>query len=546
MFCISQKLTILVPENHFRIDETNLLILSHLKDVESYNDLSNYEEITLSLNQVEYHFNTKPNYLGFKDSYQVSNSSIQFVLYFTQLPIISIDTQNNIIDEPKVHANFIYADSEQVLTSDIGIEIRGASSQGYPKKTYDLEFWEDNTGQETKNVKFGNLRSDDDWILDALYNEPLRLRSYIANKIWLDMHTPHYINSESNAKAGADVNYVEMFLNGIYNGIYNISEQIDQKQLKLKSYNGTIRGELYKGISWGASTFESLPSYNNSSRIWGGYEMKSPNDDETTDWENLYQFTNFVLNSSNSDFNDNIWNKFNYDNYTDYFIFLNLLRAADNTGKNIYLAKYTTNGSYFYIPWDLDGCFGTIYNGTNQNITNDILTNGLFDRVIKLNPNNYSNTISSKWFEYRNTILKENNLISKIENQYQYLLDNKIYEREKLIYSNYSFGQQDVTYMIDWLYNRLSFLDTYFGGLLSTKDIETHKTNNFVYPNPTNDRIYLSTTNQTTENAYKIYNTSGELIDSGIATSNYISIEKLIIGNYFLIINNQTHKFIVE
>ena len=106
-----------------------------------------------------------------------------------------------------------------------------------------MEFWNDTLGAVTSDVSFGELRTDDDWILDALYNEPLRLRSYVANKLWLSIHqNPYYIDERPNAKSAADVMYVEVFLNGNYNGIYNLSEQVDKKQLKLKSYKEIIRG----------------------------------------------------------------------------------------------------------------------------------------------------------------------------------------------------------------------------------------------------------------------------------------------------------------
>ena len=242
----SQVLTIAVSENHFGIDELNSLIVSHLKDLETYTNTSDFDQIQLSLNQEIYSFNSAPFSLEYSKSYLITNTnnSNQYRLYFTPLPIILVASADTIVNEPKVLAHFIYSDKEQVLVSNIGIEIRGGSSQTYPKKTYDLEFWNDEIGADTKNVQFGELRLDDDWILDALYNEPLRLRSYVANKIWLQMHTPNYLSEEPNAKAGANVKYVEMFVNHQYNGIYNLSEQIDPKQLKLVKFNNTMSGEL--------------------------------------------------------------------------------------------------------------------------------------------------------------------------------------------------------------------------------------------------------------------------------------------------------------
>jgi hypothetical protein len=86
-------------------------------------------------------------------------------------------------------------------------------------------------------------------VLDALYNEPLRVNAYVAHKLWLDLHTPYYTDREPEARAGADVRYVEVFEDGRYRGVYLQSEQVDRKQLKLKkTKDGEVRGELYKAV----------------------------------------------------------------------------------------------------------------------------------------------------------------------------------------------------------------------------------------------------------------------------------------------------------
>jgi spore coat protein H len=546
LFCFSQSLTINIPENHFGIDENHSLIVSHIENIEDYNDTSDFDEIIITLNQNDYSFNSIPVGLEYSNSYLITDTdtSNQYTLYFTQLPIISVEPTTTIVDEPKVLANFIYSDDEQVLISNIGIEIRGGSSQAFPKKTYDLEFWEDDFGDENINVHFGDLRSDDDWILDALYNEPLRLRSYIANKLWLEIHTPYYLDEEPEAKSGANVKYVEMFLNGQYNGLYNLSEQVDKKQLKLKSFNDNIRGELYKGNTWGASTFTELPNYDNESREWSGYEFKYPKEDEITDWANVYQFTDFVMNASDIDFTNGIWSKFDVSNYSDYFIFLNLLRATDNTGKNIYLAKYSTDEHYFHAPWDLDGCFGTIWNGTNENITDDILSNGFISRVIDINPNNISPSIATKWFSFRNTILSNAALSDSILDEYNFLQNNKVYEREALVYPNYLFNQEDLSYILTWLENRLAYLDTYFENDLSIGDNISAIKTNLIYPNPAKDRIYITNSSSLIGKEFRVYNNLGQLTSTGVIETSFISIENLEIGYYIIHLDNNSYKFI--
>lgn len=548
MYCFSQNLTINVTENHFGIDESNALVVSHIENIDNYITITGIDEMIIKLDQNNFYFNSIPSSLKYSNSYIITDisTSNEYTLYFTQLPIILVEPTTTIVDEPKVLANFVYSDNEQVLISKIGIEIRGGSSKSYPKKTYDLEFWEDDLGEETNSVQFGDLRSDDDWILDGLYNEPLRLRSYIANKLWLKMHMPSYIDEEANAKSGANVKYVEMFLNGQYNGVYNLSEQVDKKQLKLKSFKDKIRGELYKGVSWGASTFSGLPYYNNESRTWSGYEIKYPKEDAITDWSSIYQFTDFVINSSNIDFTNDIWGKFDIDNYSDYFIFLNLIRATDNTGKNIYLAKYNTNEPYFYVPWDLDGCFGTIWNGKNEEITNDILRNGLINRVIDLNPNNISSSIASKWFDFRKNILDNTVLSNSILEQYNFLKNNKVYEREAIVYSNYAFSQEDLSYTLTWLENRLAYLDTYFGNSLSIDENVLETKTSFIYPNPGKDRIYITNSSSLIGKVFKIYNNLGKLTSKGIIDNNFISVENLETGYYLIYLDNNLYKFIKE
>ena len=541
----SQTLSINITEKKFGLDQIHLIIVSRLQNIDEYQDIGDYIEINIRLGDRNYRFISPPDNLSYTNSYVVEDmmSSDQFVLYFTPLPIISIETNNIIVDEPKVQAVFTYSDNEQTLSSNIGIEIRGGVSQSYPKKTYDIEFWDDEMGNLNVDMKFGQLREDDDWILDALYNEPLRLRSYTANKLWKQIQVPYYVNYEPKAKSGADVMYVEMFLNGVYNGLYNLSEPIDRKQLKIKKFNDNLRGELYKGYTWGASTFTSLPSYNNNSRVWGGYEFEYPKSSEITDWSSLYQFTNFVINSSESEFENDIWSRFEKDNFINYFLFLNLIRATDNTGKNIYLAKYKQGEPYFYIPWDLDGCFGTIWNGTNLNITNDILTNGFISRVIDRNPKNILIDIANKWFENKNHVFSYASLSESVRQQYETLDNNKIYERESLVYSNYSFEIQDLNYTLDWIQNRLNFLDDYFLMTLSTIDVSITNKITF-FPNPATDKIQVDSEVSLTDNFYKIFNANGQTVGSGYLINRQINIEKLEKGIYYVLLGNVSFKFI--
>lgn len=536
-----QNVEIIIDNGKSIIDENLNLIICN-ENISGY-DLTNINSLSITINGNTYIFSNIPNQLEYGIAYQVSLNLQQYALYFSQLPLINIYPSQQIVDEPKVLADFILSDiaNSLVITSYCGIEFRGGYSQSFPKKSYDIELWEDPDGNDNNSIPLLNMRNDDDWVLLSMYNEPLRIRNVFNHNLWTSIHTPYYSAQEPNAKSGINIKYVEVSVDNEYMGVYALGEQVDKKQLKLKKYNGSIRGELYKGINWcGNVTFTDLPPYDNNSRIWCGYELKYPKANDITDWSNLYDFVDFVMNSSDIDFVNNISTNFNLENAIDYFIFLNLLRATDNTGKNIYLAKYKTFEPYFYVPWDLDGTYGIIWNGNQENIYDDILKNGLYDRLLSSENNLFNQQASNRWFELRNNSLEYNNLISNFTNTYNYLLTNGNYEREVLKWGINSIDLSNLTYSIDWINNRINFLDIYFGStILSIEDIDFNSHSILIYPNPVNQSFKINCKKCTENTQYFMYNTLGVLVTKGIITSDKnIDINSLPDGMYFFRIDS--------
>ncbi len=543
LLCSAQLLNIEVAEHRFRIDPYNNIIVVQMQNLDAYSDLSPYSDIELELLNFEFSFVTIPNNLEFTGAYTVNNGSEDYSLFFTTLPLLKIQSQENIEDEPKIPAEFSYADEDQIIISTIGIEKRGAISQSYPKKTYDIEFWEDETGEVKVDVQIGDMRNDDDWILDGLYNEPLRIRAHSATELWQEMHEPHYIGLHPNAKAGTKSQYVELFLNGRYSGIYLISEQVDRKLLEILPFEEEIEGELYKGDDFGGNTtFEALPDFDNNSIVWGDYEKKYP--DDTTNWQNLYDFTDFVMNSSETEFED-IWNRFSEDNYIDYFIFLNTIRAGDNIGKNIYTARYSSETPYFYVPWDLDGCFGTKWDGTNWNITDDILGNNFHERVINSNVNDYWNTVRARWYELRPGILHPDSLIARLDESFQLLKANNVYTRESMVFPNYPFDQESFDYAAVWINERVAFLDIYFG-YNPTSVTENSASKLKLYPNPIETEFQIDYKEGLSTQPYQIIDLSGKVIVSATYNGNPISVYGIEKGLYIFKLGSLTEKIIIQ
>ncbi|MDR2921669.1 MAG: CotH kinase family protein [Tannerella sp.] len=526
--------TITVPTDHFSIDtEKKMIVINQSVNIINSNHPQAKQTLYLDAN---YQLTSSVNEFATGQSYLVKNqiTNTEFALYFTQLPIIKIDCDTEIPDEPRVLSHFTMVESNGNKTdSKLGIEVRGGSSQSYPKKSYRIEFWADDKGEETLDYQLLGMRSDDDWNLQAMYNEPLRLRNKTSFELWREINTLYYQSSEPEAINGVRMEYAELFLNSSYKGIYAVGERIDRKQLKLKKHNGKIRGELYKGVSWGAPTFTDLPPFKNGDVRWSGFEYDYP-DEIAPQWNNLFGFVDFVINAENNVFYANYKSKVQPDNAVDYYIFLNLLNAVDNAGKNIYTARYNANEPYFFVPWDLDGVFGRYYDGSRYDSVTMQLSNGLYNRLWEDRATDgFYAKIKQRWSDLRKTVITPESIYNRFFEHYSYLKQNGTYEREKLAWKNYVFDENELNYILDWTERRIAYLDKLFALNDDTQVPSISKQNIKIYPNPVTDLLWV----EVEENAdliISIYSMTGQLlIQQPIQHQSFISLKNLSQGIYF-------------
>lgn len=457
---------IVAEKGSFGIDKAKKMIVWHVSNIDSLRLESK------SISQ-----------LKFNDSFRIVNSSnsftyaapvpliyegVKYKLFITKLPLVHINLDASTINENrKIFGHFSYFNVRRYVESAMGIRHRGNLSLTYPKKSFDIEFWTDSISKKSKDLKFKGMRSDDDWILDGLYNEPLRLRSTLATRLWTKMYKPYYLEKEPKAKSGFDVKFVELFKNQNYYGIYALSESVDRKQLQLKEHEDKIiLGELFKAESYeGAPAFQKVPEYDNLFPHWGGFQMRYPMIDYRAHWNDLAILSNLVVKGSDEEFMEKIESQIHIGNTIDYYLLVNLFRSTDNLGKNYFLGRYDKAEPYFFVPWDLDGVFGIIQEGKRIPTTNDILSNGLFDRLLKLNPNGYQDKVKLRWKVLRESNFSNQELTKSIAKIYDQFTAEKLYDREQLAWPSNLNNENHYEYLKKWLNDRLLFLDAHFKNL---------------------------------------------------------------------------------
>jgi len=554
-FGFAQNGSVFIDSKFASIDaELNLILVN--KSTDEIN--VDYPGIKRSvvINNSTYQFLSEIEEVEVGRNYSVFQEDDQnFELFFTELPVVNITSEIEIQDEPSVLASFTMCESNGNVISDyIGIEYRGGWTQSLPKKSYKIEFWNDSIGNEKVDHNLLNMRSDDDWNLQAMYNEPLRLRSKLSYSLWDKIDTLHYINDEPKAINGIRQEYIELFVNSSYHGLYTISERIDRKQLQLKKFkDGEFKGELYKGINWGAPTFTRLPDFSNDTIVWSGFEYEYPTD--SIDWQYLYDLVEFVMTSDSLEFYENYKERFDVGNLVNYFIFLNLLRATDNEGKNIYVAKYTSNQPYFYVPYDLDGSFGMIWNGTEEDISNDLQANAFYRRLFSDNgPGGFVEGLRVRWNALRKSTITIQGILFEFESAFDFLSANGVYEREKLAWPECEFLNFDnLEYTKEWLESRILYLDNVFNNpelLLTNAEEILGLTEIFkIFPNPASEFINYDFTDSSF-NVERI-----RILDNtGLPVITYkpnelqgsLDLSPLNSGIYFMLVgsNSTTTKFI--
>ena len=161
----------------------------------------------------------------FGSSPRLAASQPDSVFTSSNLPIVVIDTHGQtIVDEPKITADMGIIDNGEGVRNyltdpfngydgSIGIEIRGSSSQQFPKKQYGVET-RDSTGADM-NVSLLGLPDEADWVLSAPYSDKSLVRDALT-----------YTLARQTGRYASRARFCEVVINGDYKGLYVLFEKI--------------------------------------------------------------------------------------------------------------------------------------------------------------------------------------------------------------------------------------------------------------------------------------------------------------------------------
>lgn len=470
------------------------------------------------------------------------------ILDGSELPVISINTLGqNIPYDGKINVKMsVLADGLIHYDGDAGINIRGASSSGYPQAPYSIETREENG--ENKDVSLLGMPEENDWILLSNFND----RSLIRNTL-----SHHLFNKMGNYSPATRI--CEVLIDSTYKGIYIFSEKIkrDKNRVNIAKLDPEdLDGDKLTG---GYILEQNIRGENNSFQ-----SNFSPIDHPGFDVHFLYEYPDaetimqeqktyiagFIdsletrLYSEQFDDVAQCYRRFlDVPSFIDYFLVNELSRNADGFKKSIFYNKdrYSKGNKLKAGPvWDFDWAWKNLgicdlYDNTNgegwAHLNNDCPTDnystGWYVRMLQ--DTAFANELRCTYEEYRKNILDTAYLFNYIDSVHQLVINAHIrhFDRWRILGMSGpapEIGSIATTYAAEldtlkaWITTRIGWLDKNIPGncsnISATENQGAHHDLFQYYPNPASELVHFKGhLNSRNAHELNIYNSTGQLID---------------------------------
>jgi spore coat protein CotH len=412
-----------------------------------------------------------------------------------KLPVVTINTNGGVIvDEPKIKAKMdIFIVHTPEYQGNIGIEIRGASSQMFPKKSYGLETRDAN--DEDLEVSIFGFPEEEDWILYAPYSDKSLMRNFLIYDLSRDMD-----------RYASRCKFVDLEINGEYKGVYVFMEKLKRDKvridinklkkdensgedltggyiLKIDKISGNNLGDGYNEQNSFTSKYKPLHS-SNGQEIRYLYDYPKAEKITTQQKDYIKEYVNnFEDALASDDFTDPEKGYRAYidvDSFIDFFLLNEVSHNVDGFRLSTYMHK-DKNGKLKMGPiWDFNLAFGNAnYCGGgdtdswayqfNSRCPNDFWAVPFWWERFLQDPE-FVSRLKARWAELRGNVLSDASILNKIDD-YETLLNKSgsVEENFKVwqilgvyVWPNNYVGktyQEELNYLQEWIKSRLTWMD---------------------------------------------------------------------------------------
>jgi spore coat protein CotH len=380
------------------------------------------------------------------------STDVEYDLWVTtgDVPIISLETGEDIPDEPKVDCSL------SVLSADVGCTKRNIAaeielidvSESVPKQSYSLNIKEDViTGDVPEILDFEGTKR---FRLSASYTDRSFLRERLSYEIFKSM---------SGDDIAPDGRFVELYENGSYKGLYILYQRVDRNMFSVSNYSGEedIHSVIYETVNWRADfTMDEE-----------GFSQVEPDmDNDGPYFEPLLELEDLIINSGEEEFLGDIEDVVDMESLLDNHILFLIAGCTDGLASNNYIYKGNDNadrfrfspGSHYISGFGRDSLLGEVGPEAVNYGTR------LFNRLYQ--DEDYRESLKSRWNDLRKEILTAENIYGLID-KITFGLDDALI-RDLSAWpvaagtgeDGYSFSRE-VDYIKSFVGDRLEWLDGY-------------------------------------------------------------------------------------
>lgn len=397
-------------------------------------------------------------------------------LVCTTLPIMKIDAEADAEDIQKetdtAFTMTLYdnrcAAGMPVVQALGTMHVRGRGSSNYPKKGYRLTLQHGN-GEENDMALLG-LRTDGDWILYADYAEIDKVHQVYTAKLWQEGCGQ---DNEFGVDNSNEYQFLELFLNGRYWGLYALGYPIDKKQWQLSE------GE-YSYFKGNPMEYETHTDYTTPGEV-PGYELAGGEEDRPAEeiWQPLNDYYSTLLYTDWEN-REVLYTLADTNNAIDTWLFIDLIQGKDQMLDderlyNLFItAKNTEEGQkILYTPWDFDRTWGYVLGENNSNnfelTPKDHVTMTLnpVNRLIEWEETRMIGAVQQHWKELRRQAWSDENVQRLMDDYETALFASGVYERdhERWPDGGYDPAQTDLSEFRKYVAERFTEMDRYVAAL---------------------------------------------------------------------------------
>ncbi len=380
----------------------------------------------------------------------------------TGIPTVSVNTQDGaeiLSKEEYVRCKVSLKGAEEAFCFqelDAGIRGRGNDTwKYYPKKPYRIKF-------DAKTSLFGE-EPNKSWVLLALYNDfsliKDRMAFGLADAFGTDVFVPSY-------------HYVELYLNGEYQGLYLLTDQVDENKGRL-DVKDTITAqdtevpffveldarapeEGVEGVDWFSA--HGMP-----------YAVKYPDPDERYTPEQFAYISNYIQQVDALCRKENVTlsalsEYIDVDSFIDYYLVQELMGQPEINWKSVYMSKSREGKLKMGPVWDFDwSCMGPStgrYRNDYRHMTEGLRSEDNWFGALYQGSPQFRQAVADRWQQVRP---KVDRMLDQMGEECERL--EKAATRDRFYWHWYRIGGGFKAYsedVLEWVEDRAEWFDKAF------------------------------------------------------------------------------------